>query len=99
MANISIQRTHQLSRQELKEKIDQIMIEIEDKIEFKSEWESEHEFVFRRKGAKGRIEIDDSKFELNLNLGIMFRALKSQIESRIIKVVDQQLFSSIRIEK
>jgi len=91
MANIHIQRKHQFSMQELKSKIDSIMVELKDEIEFQSEWESDLEFSFRRKGAKGRIEIDDSKFELNLNLGIMFRALKSQIEKRIIGVVDQYI--------
>ncbi len=93
MANIYIQRKHQLSLLDLKQKIDSIMIDIQDKIEFQSEWETEQEFCFRRKGAKGSIEIDGSNFELNLNLGIMFRALKNQIEQRIVTVVDQHLVS------
>jgi len=67
------------------------MLELRNDIEFQSEWEGTQEFSFRRKGANGRIEIDDSNFELNLNLGIMFRALKSQIENRIIHLVDQYL--------
>ena len=91
MANINIQRKHQLTTEMLKEKIDAIMNDIQEKIEFQSEWENEKEFSFRRKGAKGSIEIDESNFELNLNLGIMFRALSGQIEQRIVKVVDQQI--------
>ncbi len=91
MGNISIQRKHQLSIQQLKLKIDAIMLDIKDNIEFQSEWETEKKFFFRRKGAKGSIEITDSSFDLNLNLGIMFRVLKNQIEQQIITVVDQRL--------
>ncbi len=91
MANINIQRKHQLSTDQLKTKIDAIMLDIKDKIEFQSEWETEKEFCFKRKGAKGTIEIDESNFELNLNLGMMFRALKVPIEQRIVSVVDQHL--------
>jgi len=91
MANIFIQRKHQLPTKELKSKIDSIMVDLQSEVEFQSQWESEQEFSFRRKGAKGRIEIDDSNFSLNLNLGIMFRALKGQIEKRIIGVVDQYI--------
>jgi len=88
MANICVQRQHQLSIQDLREKIDSIMGELKNDIDFQSEWESSQEFCFRRRGAKGRIEISDSNFELNLNLGIMFRALKGQIEKRIVSAVE-----------
>jgi putative polyhydroxyalkanoate system protein len=89
MANIRIKRQHQLAVIELKEKIDSIMLEIKEQIDFQSEWESCYEFSFRRKGASGRIEIDDTNFEMNINLGIMFRAMKNSIEKRIVSVVDK----------
>jgi len=91
MSNICVQRQHQLSIQDLKEKIDSIMDELKSEIDFQSEWESAQEFCFRRRGAKGRIEISDSKFELNLNLGIMFRALKGSIEKRIVNAVEEHI--------
>lgn len=91
MANIKIQKKHQLSTEQLKDKIDVIMLDIRDKIEFQSEWKNNKEYSFRRKGANGRIEIDDSNFELNLNLGIMYRALKIPIEQKIIQVVNRHI--------
>lgn len=91
MANIHIQRKHRLSTCELKSKIDAIMEDIKDEIEFQSEWENPQELSFKRKGAKGRIEFDDTNFDLQLNLGMMFRAFRGRIEKRIITVLDQHL--------
>ena len=91
MATITIQRNHRLPLSELKNKIDSIMAEIQEKIDFRSHWENPKEFCFQRKGASGSIEIDQSNFELKLNLGMMFRAMKSTIESRIIAVVDKHI--------
>ncbi|MBV1910914.1 MAG: polyhydroxyalkanoic acid system family protein [Kangiellaceae bacterium] len=91
MANIHVSREHELTITELKTKINLMMQSIEEKITFNSEWESESEFTFRRKGANGRIFITDSIFELNLNLGLMYRALSSQIETKIVKAVNQHV--------
>lgn len=91
MAIINIQKTHQLTPEHLKQQIDSIMLGIKEKMEFQSEWETEQEFFFRKKGANGRIEISDSNFELNLNLGIMYRALKNPIEQKINSLVEQHI--------
>ena len=91
MANIHLLREHQLTTEELKSKVDLMMTSIGEKIEFNSEWENDSEFCFRRKGANGRITISEKEFELNLNLGLMYRALSSQIESKIISAVNAQL--------
>jgi len=91
MANINIQRSHHFSIEVLRDKIDEIMNGIEEKLEFKSEWENDSEFLFRRKGANGRILISDDSFELDLSLGIMYRALSSQIEKRITAVVNKHI--------
>ena len=91
MSQITISRTHQLPVNELKEKINAIILDIEDKLVFCSEWESEQFLRFRRKGANGSIEINHQCFELNLQLGIMFRMLKGVIHNEIIQVVDSHL--------
>lgn len=91
MANIHLLREHDCSIAELKQKIDQMMISISEKLEFDSEWENDSEFIFRRRGANGRINISENQFELTLNLGLMYRALSSQIEKKIISAVNTQL--------
>lgn len=91
MSTICIQRSHNLSSIEVKNKIDQIILEIEKKLEFSSYWESETYLSFKRKGAKGFIEIGEDEFELNLKLGMMFKMLKNTIRKEIIAVIDSHL--------
>jgi len=88
MSVISIQRTHQFSLEELREKIDKIINEISKKLELFSEWESDKILLFRRKGVNGCIEIDNNNFELTLRLGMMYRMLKGSIENEVTEVVN-----------
>lgn len=91
MSTISIQQEHCLTTLELRQKIEMMMNEVKQEIDFNLQWESETELVFRRKGASGRIEIGDGKFEINVNLGLMFRALKGQVEKKILSAIEQHL--------
>ncbi len=91
MAHIQISRQHNVPLELLREKINHMMVSLQDKLSFNTEWENESEFSFRRKGANGLIRISDSQFELSLNLGLMYRAMRSQIESRIVSEVNSQL--------
>ncbi|WP_444996153.1 polyhydroxyalkanoic acid system family protein [Aliikangiella sp. IMCC44359] len=91
MSVIYVHRNHQLSINELKNRIDQIVVKIQDELEFHTEWETDKSLIFRRKGANGGIEIDEENFALTLRLGIMFRMLKSSIENQVIEIVDKHL--------
>lgn len=91
MSNIRIERTHNLSPQEIRISIENIKQKLEKKLELRSEWETESLLTFRRKGASGKIIFDDSNFEFNLNLGIMFRMMKTSIQQEVSEVIDQYL--------
>lgn len=91
MAHIQLSRQHDLPLDLLRDKINNMMVSLEDKLNFNTEWENESEFTFRRKGASGQIRISETQFELSLNLGLMYRAMRSQIEFRIVSEVNLQL--------
>jgi putative polyhydroxyalkanoate system protein len=91
MSQINIVRKHQIPLSELKLKIDHVMTEINQKLDFRTEWESENEFSFRRKGASGTIHVASEQLELNLNLGLMYRALKGVVESRIVEALNKHI--------
>ena len=91
MPTIEISRTHGLPVNVLKMKIDKVTKDFQAKFGFRSEWESETELFFRRKGASGRIEIDETSFQLILNLGVMYRMNKDTIRQEIAAVVDENL--------
>ena len=91
MAHIQISRQHDIPIDLLRDKNNHMMISLQDKLSFNTKWENESELTFRRKGANGQVRISENQFELSLNLGLMYRAMRSQIESRIISEVDSQL--------
>jgi len=76
---------------ELKLKIDDIRKDIEKKFELYAEWETDQHLLFRRKGIKGSIEIDELGFQLTLKLSMMYRSMRAQIEREIVNLVDRHL--------
>ncbi len=95
MPVIILHHYHQLPMSEMKNKIDKIVNSIEKRFEFRTEWETENLLLFRRKGASGSIEIDEQNFKFKLRLGLMFRAIKTQIEKEIIDVINKNLLEEV----
>ncbi|MCF6193422.1 MAG: polyhydroxyalkanoic acid system family protein [Kangiellaceae bacterium] len=91
MSNINIKKRYSCTAEILRKRLDELMAELRKDIEFKTGWENENEFYFRTKGANGRIEIDGSYFELNLNLGIMYRSMHRTIATRIQKAIEHHI--------
>ena len=91
MSVITLERNHQLSIEELTSVLNELIAKLESKLDVKSYWESDRELYFRRSGANGHIEFDDSQLTLTVKLGLMFRALKGPIEREITEVVDKYL--------
>ncbi len=91
MSVINICRAHHYPIEELKLKIDDIKNDIEEKFNFFSEWESDQYLLFRRKGMRGSIEIDEQKFQLTLKLSMMYRMMKAEFRKEILTVVDEHL--------
>ena len=77
--------------QDLTQRIEKIMLEIKHELKVDYEWESSEILRFKRRGAKGYIKISQNNFKLTLNLGMMLRALRTPIERKIIKAVDEYL--------
>ena len=91
MSVICVERSHALTVDEIKTKVEPLIEKLETKLAVKSEWESERVLNFRRKGAKGNIIFDGDTLQLTLNLGMMFRALKGPIEAEINTALDKYL--------
>lgn len=90
MALINIEREHQLPLDELQKKIEDLSCDFKTKFDLVSFWEDNCLF-FKRKGASGSIEISTTKIELNLTLGLAFKALANQIEREVLATFNQHL--------
>ncbi len=91
MSVINIERHHSLSFEELTSRVNEIVKKLETKLDIRSEWEDKNTLSFRRKGANGSIELSEHSISITVRLGIMFRALKSVVESELEKVVEAQI--------
>lgn len=91
MAVISLTRDHQLSFEEITQRVNEIAVKLEQKLDIRSEWENENTLQFRRKGANGSIEISEHTVDVTVRLGIMFRALKGMVQQELERVLDKQL--------
>ena len=91
MAVISLTRDHQLSLEEITQRVNEIALKLEQKLDIQSEWEDEKTLQFRRKGANGSIEISENSVDVTVRLGMMFRALKGMVQQELERVLDKQL--------
>ncbi|TQV70959.1 hypothetical protein FLL45_21775 [Aliikangiella marina] len=91
MAVIQVKRNHGKSIDEVRVKVEELIVKLQHKLQVRSEWQSDNTLVFQRKGAKGEIEFDETTLELTLRLGMMLRALKKPIETEIHAVLDKFL--------
>lgn len=93
MSVINIEKQHSLSFEELTERVNEIAKKLETKLDIRSEWEDKNTLSFRRKGANGSIELSEDSVSITVRLGMMFRALKSVVESELERVVEAKLAS------
>jgi len=93
MSVINIEKQHNLSFEELTERVNEIAKKLESKLDIRSEWEDKNTLSFRRKGANGSIELSEDSVSITVRLGMMFRALKSVVESELDRVVEAKLAS------
>ena len=94
MADIEIQRTHSLDWAGAQALAQAWQAQAE------SDWgmtcthtpgEGEDRLTFERVGAQGRLRVDATQFELQITLGFLLRAYKTQIAEKINRNLDEAL--------
>ncbi len=91
MSMIKIERTHHLSIDEIRNRIEHIAVKLKDKLGVRYEWESERQLGFQKKGANGTICVTENEFQLTVKLGLMYRVLKTQIQTELESAVDKHI--------
>lgn len=94
MANIRIQRSHQLglsgARQVAWKWAEQAEVEFDMACAYE-EGDDCDEVQFTRSGVKGTLRVSADHFELDAQLGFLLGAFKDRIESEIVKNLDELL--------
>jgi len=94
MATIEIRRSHGMPVEELRKKVDQMSGSLEAKYAVRGHWEGD-EMVLEgsgmTRGVKGRIKIEASAVLVELDLPLLMRPMKGQIEESIARKLDKVL--------
>ena len=93
MAKIHIKRSHNLSHDEARARVEEIAKDLKDKLDADYTWDGDS-LRFKRSGASGSIDVGDDVIELNVTLGMLFTPLKGKIEDTVRQHMDVVLAKS-----
>lgn len=82
MANIHIKQAHQLSQDEVKQRVERIAKDLQKKLSVDCHWKGDC-LQFKRPGATGAIKLGKGFIEVKIKLGVLLTPMKAKIESSI----------------
>jgi putative polyhydroxyalkanoate system protein len=94
MATIEISRTHSMPVEELKKKVGEMSGSLDANYAVKSRWEGEKmilEGSGMSRGVKGHITFDASSVRIEIDLPLLLRAMKGQVEGSVTRKLDRIL--------
>ena len=84
MANIHIKRSHKLSPDKARARVEEIAEDLKTKLDAEYSWHGDS-LRFHRSGASGSIDLGDGFIEIKIKLGMLLTPMKGPIESSIRK--------------
>jgi putative polyhydroxyalkanoate system protein len=90
MARIIVERPHTLGREVAREKAEQLAAKLTSAYGVNCEWQGDVLEV-RRSGADGRIEVEDDRVRVLLNLGVLLSAMGGSVQAQIERALDKAL--------
>jgi putative polyhydroxyalkanoate system protein len=94
MATIEIRRSHTLSLEVLKQKVTDMSGSLDANYAVKGRWEGDEmilEGSGMSRGVKGRIKLDAASVSIEIDLPLLLRAMKGQVESSVTRKLDKVL--------
>lgn len=92
MARIIVERTHTLGRAAARLKAEQLAAKLASAYGVSCEWQGDVLEV-RRSGADGRIEVEDDRVSVLLNLGALLSPMSSAVQAQIERALDKALLT------
>src|SRR5258707_13088081 len=87
MADIDIQRVHNLGLKAARAAADRMAEHLGRKFDLKGDWEA-NVLTFQRPGVTGSLAISDKDLRLSVSLGFLLKAMKGSIENAIAHELD-----------
>ena len=90
MARIIVERNHSLGRDAARVKAEQLAAKLERDFGVRCEGQGDVLEV-RRSGADGRIEVEEDRVRVLLNLGLLMSAMGASVQAQIERALDKAL--------
>jgi putative polyhydroxyalkanoate system protein len=90
MANIHIQRAHNLGREGARTQVERIATDLKRDLQADYKWTGDT-LVFKRSGASGTIQVDEENIVIDVKLGMALGLMKGKIEEGINRNLDRVL--------
>lgn len=90
MARIIVESNHSLGRDAARVKAEQLAAKLERDFGVRCEWQGDVLEV-RRSGADGRIEVEEDRVRVLLNLGLLMSAMGASVQAQIERALDKAL--------
>ncbi len=90
MATIRVERTHQLGRQTVRDKVEALAERLSREYQLRCQWRGD-QLEVQRSGVKGHIAIDERKVRIELSLGLLLSAMRGPLQKEIETALDREL--------
>lgn len=88
MSTIRIERQYRQSQDELRAGLETLSKRFQEEFDGQYQWNGRR-IEFKRSGANGFVEYDDTTVRLELKLGLMFSPFASKVRSQLEAYVDE----------
>ncbi len=87
MADIQISKTHQMTQQQVRTKVDEMTQDLKNDLGLTTQWLDDNRLSFERSGASGLLTLSDQKVTVEVKLNFLLRAMKGTIEQELQKAL------------
>jgi len=91
MTKLEVDIVHRLSRAEARSRLDGVTAKLARDYSAVCSWEGSERLVVRRKGLEARLDIDDDRVHVDMELGIFMRPFAGSIRAGIAKQLGEIL--------
>ena len=89
-----IRREHRFELEDVRERVDALAVDLEQRFRLKSHWDSDNHLVFDGGGASGEVVFDEEMVELNVRLGFALKLIEPTLRAVIEETLDEQIADS-----
>ncbi len=90
MADISLNRAHQLGLKGAKAAADKMSAKLNEKFDLVCTWSGDT-LNFQRPGVNGKMMVTETHMQLDVTLGFLLKAMKGPIEKAVVENLDTAL--------